>query len=134
MKKLFALILFLAGNAGAQTVISTNLLPLTYVNGTNNGYVYWETNVYIPKQRIILNHLGITNNNALGQSNLVARLQLSIDGSNTNWTTLQTIYPTATNALTDSIISSFGKISLPLRVQIVTTNSIGVAVYRQEIQ
>lgn len=119
--------------ANAQELITTNILSLTYVNGTNNGIVYYETNVFIPKQRIVLNHLGITNNNALGRSNIIARLQLSIDASNTNWVTLETFYPTVTNSISDSVISTFGKISLPLRVQIVTTNSIGVAVYSQRI-
>lgn len=133
MKTITSFLFLCAAIASGQTIISTNLLPLTYVNGTNNGYVYTATNILIPQQRIVLHHLGITNANALGRSNIIARLQVSIDASNTNWVTLQTIYPTVTNAISDSVITSFGRVSLPMRVQIVTTNALGVAVYRQEV-
>ena len=133
MKTIIYLLCLCASLAGAQTIITTNLLNFTYLTGTNNGNVYYETNVLIPRQRLVLQTAGITNFNALGVSNVIARLQLSIDASNTNWVTLQTIYPTVTNANVDSIVSSFGRISLPLRVQVVTTNSTGVAVYGQRI-
>lgn len=134
MKKLYSILLcLLALSAGAQTIISTNLLNLTYVSGTNNGNVYWETNVSIPAQRLMLQHIGITNVPTAGilTNALLYRLQLSIDGSNTNWVTLETFYPSTTNATVDDEISTVRKISLPLRIQVVTTNTIGVSVFRQ---
>lgn len=134
MKTIALLITLCAAlTARAQTIVSTNLLTFTYVNGTNNGNVYYVTNVLIPKQLLLIQHAGITNYNAKGVSNLIARLQVSIDASNTNWVTLQTIYPTVTNPVSDSVLTDFGKITLPLRVQVVTTNAIGVAVYGQRL-
>lgn len=133
MKTIIALLLLIAATCGAQTIVTTNLINFSYITGTNNGNVYYETNVLIPQQRIVLQTAGVTNFNALGVSNVIARLQVSIDASNTNWVTLQTVYPTTTNANVDSVLSSFGKVTLPLRVQIVTTNSTGIAVYRQRV-
>lgn len=133
MKTIIALLSLFTITASAQTIVTTNLLNFTYVNGTNNGNVYYETNVLIPIQNLVIQTTGITNANALGVTNVIARLQLSIDSSNTNWVTLQTIYPTTTNANVDSIKTSFGRVSLPLRLQLVTTNATGLAAYRQTI-
>jgi len=128
MKTLTLLFLFVASIAGAQTIVTTNLINLTYINGTNTGNVYYETNATIPRQRIVLQNLGITNGGAYGVTNVVARLQAQIGGG---WTTLETFYPSTTNAIVDSLVSTSAKASIPMRVEVVTTNAIGISTLRQ---
>ena len=75
---------------------ATNLLSLTYVNGTNNGAAIAVTNVVFSRQEFIFQSLGITN--ALGGSYLTngvtnaitINLQYSVDAANSNWITLAT--------------------------------------------
>lgn len=133
MKTLTTLLLLVASIAGAETIlVTTNLHNYGQISGVSNGNVYFATNVYIPPQTFIFQSGPITNANGLGVTNLVAELQLSIDSSNTNWVTLDTFYPSTTNATVDTVTTDFGKISLPLRVRLTTTNSLPAAVYRQE--
>ena len=116
----------------------TNLVSLTYVNGTNNGNVYYASNISIPRQRFLLQTLGITNGGYSGNyttngiTNAVqVNVQLSIDASNTNWLTLFTWKPNHTNAVVDNYDEELDRIALPIRAQVITTNSIGVSVFKQ---
>lgn len=125
------LILLLCISASAQNVVTTNLHNFGYINGTNNGNVFYSTNVLIPKERIVLHSGGITNVPVAGITNSIT-LRLQVQGSNT-WITLQSYKVSTTNAVVDTIDSSFGKIALPMRVVVETTNSLQIGVYRQDI-
>ena len=135
MKYLF-LIAFLFANAvnGAPT----NLVSLSYINGTNNGNVYYASNIYVPRQKFLFQTLGITNGGYAGSyttngiTNAVrVNIQISVDASNTNWVTLTTWTPNHTNAVVDSFDEDLDLIALPIRAQVITTNAIGVSVFKQ---
>lgn len=115
---------------------ATNLLNLTYVNGTNNGNIYYASNIVVPLQRFLIQSLGITNttpatNSATADNTnrLSVNIQISVDGSNTNWLTLTTLHPTTTNAAVTSFSVDNLRIALPIRAQVVTTNTIGVTIF-----
>lgn len=135
MKTLFLIAIFLSQLVhGAPT----NLVSLTYVNGTNNGNIYYASNISIPRQRFLFQTLGITNGGYSGNyttngitNAVTVNIQLSIDGSNTNWLTLATWTPDHTNAVIDTFNEDFDLIALPIRAQVITTNAIGTAVFKQ---
>ena len=52
-----------------------------------------------------------------------------MDPANSNWITLATWAPNHTNATAELFSTNIGYINLPMRAQIVTTNSIGVSVF-----
>ena len=135
MKYLF-LIAFLFANSvnGAPT----NLVSLSYINGTNNGNVYYASNIYVPRQKYLFQSLGITNAGFSGNyttngitNRITVNIQLSVDASNTNWVTLYTWTPSHTNAVVETYSEEFDRIALPIRAQVITTNSIGVSVFKQ---
>ncbi len=116
----------------AQTLSSTNILPYTYYSGTNNSYTFLVTNISLPKQHWTqFTHGGITNFNALGRTNIIIRYQLQISN---DWVTIETHYPSATNATTDSFLSTVSKVSIPGRIQVVTTNSLPMGALRSQVQ
>jgi hypothetical protein len=136
MKKI--LTLFISLVALIAPAGPTNLLSLTYVNGTNYGNVTWVSNVYVPKERFIMQSLGITNGGYSGSyttngitNAITVYLQVSVDGSNTNWITLTSWKPSHTNAVVEAVNDEFDRIALALRAQIVTTNALGVSVFKQ---
>ena len=117
---------------------ATNLVSLQYIGGTSNAGVYYASNIFIPKQRFIFQSLGITNGGYSGSyttngitNSLIVNIQLSIDPSNTNWVTLATWSPTTTNAAVETLDEEFTRIALPIRAQVITTNAIGAAVFKQ---
>ena len=135
MKTIFLISILFASLAYSAP---TNLVTLTYVNGTNNGNVYYASNISIPRQRFLFQTLGITNAGYSGNyttngiTNAVqVNIQLSIDGSNTNWTTLYTWTPNHTNPVVDNYDEELDRITLPIRAQVITTNAIGVSVFKQ---
>jgi hypothetical protein len=138
MKTLCSLLLvFVAGLAHAANPL-TNLLNLTYVNGTNPGGVYYASNVIVPLQKFTIQSLGITNAGYSGSYTtngvtncIVINLQMSVDASNTNWITLATYSPSTTNATVESLNAVVGQISIPMRMQVITTNALGVSVFTQ---
>ena len=114
----------------------TNLLSLTYVNGTNNGSVYYASNIVVPMQRFTIQSLGITNGGYAGDyttngitNAITINLQYSVDSSNSNWVTLATYKPNTTNALVEISSQVIGQIAIPMRMQVVTTNALGVAIF-----
>jgi len=116
----------------------TNLVSLAYINGTNTGNIYYASNIFVPRQKFLFQTLGITNGGYSGNyttngiTNAVrVNIQLSIDGSNTNWVTLTTWTPNHTNAVVDSFDEELDRIALPIRAQVITTNAIGVSVFKQ---
>ena len=137
MKYLITLFLALASVAHAANPL-TNLLNLAYVNGTNAGGVYYASNVIVPLQKFTIQSLGITNAGYSGSyttngvTNCIKiNLQMSVDASNTNWITLATYSPTTTNATVESLNAVVGQISIPMRMQVITTNALGVSVLTQ---
>jgi hypothetical protein len=135
MKTILAAILLSLALAAQAANPLTNLLSLAYVNGTNNGGVYYASNIIVPLQKFTLQSLGITN--VLGGSyttngvtnRITAYLQWSVDPANATWVTIATYAPTTTNATVENINSVIGQIAIPMRLQIVTTNAIGVATF-----
>lgn len=133
----------LLGLAGLFTALhapgqATNLLSLTYVNGTNNGNVFYASNIFVPRQKFIVQSLGITNANPGGSyttngitNSITVHFQLSVDGGNSNWVTLATWTPDGTNSLVANIDDEFARIALPMRAQVITTNALGVSVFKQ---
>lgn len=135
MKTIFSILILLAA---FSIQAATNLLSLTYVNGTNNGTAYYASNIFVPKQRFILQSLGITNLGYAGSpstngitNTIKVNIQLSVDGSNTNWVTLTTWSPNTTNAEVGNLDDDFDRIALPIRAQVITTNALGVSVFKQ---
>lgn len=134
--KYLLLIAFLFANAvnGAPT----NLVSLSYINGTNNGNVYYASNIYVPRQKYLFQSLGITNTGFSGNyttngitNRITVNIQLSVDPANSNWVTLYTWTPSHTNAVVETYNEEFDRIALPIRAQVITTNSIGAAVFKQ---
>lgn len=109
----------------------TNLVSLQYISGTSNAGVYYASNIYIPRQKFLFQSLGITNGGSTATQRLTVNIQVSIDPSNTNWVTLHTWNPTTTNATVESFGDDLDRIALPIRAQVITTNAIGAAVFKQ---
>lgn len=135
MKTIYTLILSLI--AGSSFAASTNLLSLIQVDGTNVGNVYYASNIFVPRQKYLVQHTGITNSasgsyltNGITNS-ITVNFQISVDGGNSNWVTLATWHPATTNASVEEIDDEFGRIALPMRAQVITTNSLGVSVFKQ---
>ena len=135
MKYLLALFLSLASVAHAANPL-TNLHNLVYVNGTSAGGVYYASNVIVPMQKFTIQSLGITNGGYSGSYTtngvtncITINLQMSVDASNTNWITLATYSPSTTNATVESLSAVVGQISIPMRMQVITTNALGVSVF-----
>lgn len=135
MKTILALIACLIA---LPSFAATNLLSLTYVNGTNSGNVYYASNIFIPRQKFILQSLGITNGGYSGlpstngiTNSILVNIQISVDGSNTNWITLRQWSPATTNATVENLDEDFDRIALPIRAQVITTNALGVSIFKQ---
>ena len=135
MKTLLLIAIFFAQLAQSAP---TNLLSLQYIGGTSNGGVYYASNIYIPRQRFLFQTLGITNGGYAGSyttngitNAVTVNIQISVDASNTNWVTLATWTPNHTNAVVDSFDEDLDLIALPIRAQVITTNAIGVSVFKQ---
>lgn len=132
MKIIFSILILFCSTWNIRADSNTNLLSLTYVNGTNNGGVYWASNCIVPLQKILAQSLGITNGGATATNFVRINLQWSVDAANTNWTTVATFYPSTTNATVDLFSTNFGAIRIPFRAQVITTNTIGVAVFKEQ--
>ena len=135
MKTLLLIAIFFAQLAQSAP---TNLVSLQYINGTNNGNVYYASNIYVPRQKFLFQTLGITNGGYAGSyttngitNAVTVNIQISVDASNTNWVTLTTWTPNHTNAVVDSFDEELDRIALPIRAQVITTNAIGVSVFKQ---
>ena len=125
MKKIIALLAFIAltitANAGLQTLLGS---PVT-VNGTTNSSAATIAYAGVPQGTFYIYNGGLASTNAL-----VAYRQVSIDGS--NYVTIATYRPTATNTVTDTFGSDPTNMPIYSRVQIVTTNSVSVGVTIQQ--
>jgi hypothetical protein len=128
----------LAAQAATSSTLVTNLYSLAYNNGTNGAGVYYASNVIVPLQKFTIQSLGITNAawsgsyTTNGITNLLkVNIQYSVDPANSNWVTLATWAPGTTNATVELFSTNIGYINIPMRAQIVTTNSIGVSIFTQ---
>jgi hypothetical protein len=123
--------------SAASTNVVTNLFSLAYNNGTNAGGVYYVSNVIVPLQSWLIQSLGITNVGSgsyttNGITNVLrVNLQWSVDPANSNWVTIGSWTPSTTNATVESWNTNIGYLALPIRAQIVTTNTIGASVFTQ---
>jgi len=130
-------LLFLCGLSARAGV--TNLFNLAQTGGsvltTNNGNTFTVPGVYVPAQTFTFQSLGLTNAAAgsyttNGITNqLTINIQISVDGANSNWVTLASWSPSTTNAYVDTFKPQFNAITLPMRAQIVTSNSCGVSTF-----
>jgi hypothetical protein len=118
---------------------TTNLFNLAQTGGsvitTNNGNTFQVAGIYVPPQKFTFQSLGLTNAVATSYltngitNQLTINIQISVDGANSNWVTLASWTPSTTNAYVDSFNPSFNAITLPMRAQIVTSNSVGVGTF-----
>jgi hypothetical protein len=131
MKKLLFSLYILAFSLSVWADVTTNLISLTYINGTNGGGVYYASNVIVPTQKYIIQSLGITNGGATATNFITVNIQYSVDPANSNWQTLVTYHPATTNATVELLSTNIGLIALPMRAQVITTNSLGVSIFKQ---
>lgn len=142
-----ALVICSTWNIAAQNL--TSLFDLTPANGTTNGTGVYVSGVRVPVGTVFvqLGGNGITNaidwqtNVVSGVTNIVntrtniihAFLQASVD--NANWITIDNFYPLTTNGpASGTNISNFGpsnSVPMYLRVQLISSNSIPVGVFKQ---
>jgi len=138
MKKLTTILFALTLISVQADNVITNLHSLAYVNGSVGGGVYYASNVIVPRQKFTFQSLGITNGGYSGSyttngitNAITVNIQYSVDPANSNWITLATYTPTTTNGTVELISTNIGYIALPMRAQVVTTNSLGVSIFTQ---
>ena len=139
MKRFPILLLALLGLCISSRAGVTNLFNLAQTGGstltTNNGNTFSVSGIYIPSQQFTLQSLGLTNAVASSYltngitNQLTIYIQVSVDSGNSNWLTLASWSPSTTNAYVDSFKPTFSSITLPMRAQIVTSNSCGVGTF-----
>lgn len=107
--------------AGSHTFLGT---LVTVDNTTSNSVGFAAGSCRLPAGSFLVQNGGLTETNAL-----VVNIQASID--NTNWLTVATYYPAATNATTEVYAPSYSAQTIYLRAQAVTTNSVDVGLSYQ---
>ena len=129
MRKLFALFILLVlavvvvwnARAGSTLILGS----MTTVNGTTNTAGTLIGSVYPPRGTFSIQNGGLSSTNEL-----TVNVQLSIDG--TNYFTVGTYIPSATNATTEAYTPTFTGVSIYMRAQVVTTGAVQVGgVYTQ---
>lgn len=130
MKTILALLLTLALTLpAAGTLTGTNALNLQVVaTATSNGTAFAVLNVAMPPRVFLIQHAGITGqvSSVIGTNSLKVNVQWSTDA--TNWTTLRTYTPAVTNAVVETYAPDLSTLTLYLRAQAVTTNTVTVGV------
>jgi len=130
MRSILILILILISISPARAVLTgTNAFDLqAVISTTNNGTAFSVANVVIPPRVFLIQHTGITGqvSSVSGTNSLKVNVQWSVDGS--NWATLRTYIPVRTNATSDTFAPDLTQLTLYLRVQAVTTNTVSVDV------
>ena len=119
-----ALLFFgLSAFAGSSILVGS---MATINNTTSNSVSVAAGTLTLPGGYFLIQNGGLTATNAL-----VVNAQFSTD--NTNFTTVATYYPTATNATTDKFfVSSAGLQTVYFRLSVVTTNSVQVGATFQQ--
>lgn len=122
--------LFSAFSFSALAVLTgTNALDLqTIISATNSGTAFSVINVAMPPRVFLIQNSGITGqlSSVQGTNSLKVNVQWSADGS--NWTTLRSYNPPRTNALVDTYAPDLSQLSVFMRVQAITTNTVTVGV------
>ena len=104
----------------AQT--STNSVTYQTVNNaTNSGNSIPLTSVSVPSVTYIIQQGGLATTNAL-----YVNVQFSFD--NVNWATLTNFYFPATNAAVATFVPNLNPVTVYVRAQACTTNSVSVGV------
>lgn len=118
-----AVLIGLAGGvrAGSQTFLGT---LITVDNTTSNSTALAAGTFAMPAGYFLIQNAGLTETNALR-----VNVQVSVD--NTNFLTVATYYPAATNAATERYSPSYSAQTIYIRAQAVTTNSVNVGVSYQ---
>lgn len=129
--KHFALILLLFSFVlpAPAVLIGTNALTLTnLVSTTANGTGFQVVNVVMPARVFLIQHSGITGqvNSVSGTNSIKVNVQWSTDAA--NWTTLYTYTPRTTNSTVDTFAPDLTQLTLYLRAQAVTTNTVTIGV------
>lgn len=122
----FCLLLCLPASA---VLTGTNTLTLTnLISTTANGTGFQVINVVVPPRVLLIQHSGITGqvSSVSGTNSLKVNLQWSTDAA--NWSTLYTYTPRTTNSTVDTFAPDLSQLTLYLRAQAVTTNTITVGV------
>lgn len=126
--KLLLLILLLPGIAAAA-ITGTNAFDLApVINTTANGQAIAITNVNIPARTFLIQNTGITGqvSSVSGTNSMKVNVQFSFDAA--NWTTITTYNPSRTNATMDAFSPNLSRVTVYMRAQVVTTNTVTTAV------
>lgn len=123
MKKLI-IAAILATATLTQAALTTILGDPVTVNGTFNSSQVTIAGASVPQGTLYVYNGGLASTNAL-----IAYRQVSLDG--TNFVTVATYNPTATNSTTDTWSAANTNLNIYSRVQIVTTNAVSVGVTLQ---
>ena len=117
----FGLVVVIVGSIWlARATSYTFLGSLVPVNNTTSNSASLLIGTFnMPAGTFLIQNGGLTATNALR-----VNVQLSVD--NTNWLTVSTYWPSATNATTETYIPSYAAQSIYIRAQAVTTNSVNV--------
>lgn len=104
----------------ASRAANTTLLgSMASVDGTSNSVATAIGTVAYPRGTFLIQHGGLASTNAL-----LVHVQMSLD--NTNFVTVATYGPSATNATTETFSPAYSAATVYMRVQAVTTNAVDV--------
>ena len=123
----FLSLFLMAGAASAQS--TTNLFNYQAVTGTtttNNGTSIQVGGVYVPAKKLIIQNSGLSGGTT---NSLTVNEQISFD--NSNWTTVATYNPAATNSTVDTFSPTLSSQTIYMRAQIITTTNFSVGVLAQ---
>lgn len=116
-----ALAVCFTARADSYTFLGT---LITVNNTTSNSAALAAGSFSMPAGAFLIQNAGLTATNALR-----VNLQVSVD--NTNFVTVATYWPAATNATTERYSPSYSAQTIYLRAQAVTTNSVSVGLSYQ---
>jgi len=132
MKPIFYLlssIFCLCALSAKAAITGTNCFDLqAVVATTNNGQAIALTNTVLPARTYLVQHTGITGqvSSVTGTNSLKVNVQFSFDAA--NWTTVATYIPPRTNAIVDAFTPNVSRVTVYMRTQVVTTNTVTTAV------
>lgn len=128
MKTLISILLLLIGIEAQAGLVSSNLFTLGTINNTtSNGVSVVLGSAYLQPATFFIQSTGLSNTNAMQ-----VNIQLGLDG--TNFSTVLSYKSSSTNAAIDAVTLTNSAITIYVRAQFVTTNSVvaGASVVKQQ--
>lgn len=119
MTRLVTLLFALCAGALLAGITGTNAIPSQSISATNVASAAYQPGVTLTlnPQTYFIANAGLASTNAL-----LGQLQITVDG--TNWTTVATYRPAATNATTETWTPALSGLTPTLRVVLTTTNAV----------